>query len=253
MTSFDALGTWLVSCLLLTLRIAPVFSTAPPFTLARMPRLFRVLLGLGLATCLISAHPQAMLADISPGSIAAAALRELTLGMSIALAFQVVFGALYLAGRTIDIQAGHGLAMLIDPTSQAQVPLVGTLFAYAAGAVFFAMDGHLELFRLLSAQLEAVPLGTWSMPAAIAGVTGFVSVAFVVAFGVAGAAILALFLVDMVIAALSRTVPQMNALIMGFQVKTIVLLLVLPISFGLGGAVLVRLMSMTLQAVPRML
>jgi flagellar biosynthetic protein FliR len=251
--SQNALSGWVVSCLLLGLRIAPVFTFAPPFSLMRMPGSFRVLFGLGLSVCLVAAFPQATtLADFSLYGIVIAAIRELMLGLMFVLAFQLVFGALYMAGRTLDIQAGYGLALLIDPTSQSQMPLVGTLFAYAAGAVFFAFNGHIELLRLLAASLDAVPLGSWTMPDSIERVTAFLSVAFVTALGVAGASMLALFLVDMTIALLSRTVPQMNVLILGFQVKTIVLLLVLPTSFGIGGALLVRLMAMTLQALPRM-
>jgi flagellar biosynthetic protein FliR len=249
----NALSGWVVSCLLLGLRIAPVFVFAPPFSLVPTPRLFRLLFGLGLSVCLVSAFPHATaLADGSLSGICLAGVRELMLGVIFVLAFQLAFGALYFAGRTIDIQAGYGLAMLIDPTSRVQTPLVGTLFAYAAGAVFFALDGHLDLLRLFAASLDAIPLGAWTVPDSIERITAFASVVFVSAFGVAGATMLALFLVDMIIALLSRTVPQMNVLILGFQVKTLVLLLVLPASFGIGGAVLVRMMAMTLHALPGM-
>lgn len=250
----DALTRWIFSCLVLGLRIAPVFALAPPLSLVRMPLPFRLLFGLGLSVCLVTANPHAaLLADIGLGAVLVAAVREALLGTMFVLAFQLVFAALYLAGRTIDIQAGFGLALLIDPTSRAQTPLVGTLFAYAAGAVFFALDGHLQLLGLLSASLDAIPVGRWTMPDSIGPVAAFMSMVFLAAFGVAGASVLALFLVDIVIALLSRTVPQMNVLVLGFQVKTIVLLLVLPMSFGLGGALLARMMTMTLQALPRLL
>lgn len=251
----NPLAVWIVSCLLLGLRIAPVFTFAPPFSLVQMPRLFRLLFGLGLSVCLVAAYPQAttMLADISLSGILVAGLRELMLGTIFVLAFQIVFGALYLAGRTLDIQAGFGLALLIDPVSRSQVPLVGILFAYGAAAVFFAADGHIGLLRLLAASLDVVPLGGWSMPDSVDRIAAFMSLAFLMAVGVAAGAMLALFLSDMVIALLSRTVPQMNVLILGFQVKTIVLLLVLPLSFGLGGALLLRLMALTLHALPGLL
>lgn len=245
---------WVVSSLVLGLRIAPVFTFAPPFTLVRLPLLFRVLFGLGLSACLVATLPRAaQLPDLALSTVVLAAMRELGLGLVVVLAFQLVFGALYFAGRTIDIQAGYGLALLIDPTSRAQTPLVGTLFAYAAGAVFFAFDGHIELLRLLAASLDAIPLAGWTMPDSIARITAFMSIVFLTAFGVAGGSILALFLVDMAVAMLSRTVPQMNVLILGFQVKTIVLLLVLSTSFGIGGALLLRMMTMTLRAIPGML
>lgn len=248
------LTSWVISCLLVGLRVAPVFAFSPPFSLTRMPRLFLVLMGLGVSACLVSANPQAtQLFDQSVGGIVAAALREAALGLMFVLAFQIVFGALYLAGRTIDLQAGFGFALLVDPSSQAQMPLVGTLFAYVAGAVFLSFNGHTELLRLLGGSFEAVPMGSWAMPSSLNRITDFVSLVFLMALGIAAASVSALFLVDVVIAFLSRTVPQMNVLVLGFQVKSIVLFLVLPLSFGMSAALFLRLMTVTLETIPRMI
>ncbi len=242
---------WILAKFLLTLRIAPVFAFAPQFTLIRVPRTLRVLLALGLAASLVVGGQGGTTAvETDLGSLAVGAARELLLGATFVMAFQIAFAALYVAGRTIDIQAGFGLALLVDPTSKNQTPLVGTLFAYAAAAVFFASDGHLELVRLFAASLDAVPLGAASVPATLGHLTALLSVSFLIAFGVAGGGILVLFLVDLAIALLSRTVPQLNVLVLGFQLKTVVLLLVLPASFGFAGALLARLMATALTAIP---
>jgi len=250
----DDLSSWVLSCLLLGLRIAPVFALAPPFSLTRIPRLFLVLFGLGLSVCLVSAHPHGtQLADISLYGITVAAFREGALGIMFVLAFQIVFGALYLAGRTVDLQAGFGFATLIDPSSQSPLPLTGTLFAYAAGAAFFAMGGQYDLLKLLGSSLDVIPLGGWTMPSSISRLIGFTSMVFAVAMAIAAAIILVLFLIDATIALLSRTVPQMNVLVLGFQVKTLALFAVLPLSFALGSAAFLRLMNMTLEAIPRII
>lgn len=242
---------WSFSALLLSLRVAPVFAFAPPFTLIRMPMTFRMLMSLGVAACIIAANPAAAaLTGTGAGAILVIAVRELMLGMIFMLAFQLSYAALQFAGRTVDIQAGFGLSTLIDPTTRGAMPLVGTLFVYATGAVFFAMDGHAELLRMLAASLDAVPLGAHQLPDSPAALVSFISLVFLTAFGVAGGAMLALFLCDLAIAMLSRTVPQMNVLILGFQVKTIVLLLVLPLTFGAGGALLARMSRITLESLP---
>lgn len=246
-----ALSAWLASSLLLSLRIAPVFSFAPPFTLIRLPARYRMLFGLGLATSMVASDPAAVaLHDLSLATLISAAAHELLLGILVVLAFQLVFAGLYLAGRTIDIQAGFGIAALLDPTTRAQTPLVGTFFAYAVAMLFFAMDGHLELLRILSASLQQVPLGSWNMAGAIERLGPFMAAAFISAFGIAGASIGAMFAIDIVIALLSRTVPQMNALVLGFQVKTMALLLILPLSFGIGGALILRAARMSIEALP---
>ena len=247
----DVVSAWVAPTLLLGLRIAPVFSFAPPFTLVRLPALVRVLMALGIAASLASgAFGPAPVIDLAPGPLLVSAVRELLLGTIFVLAFQLAFAALYVAGRTIDIQAGFGLALLIDPTSRSQTPLVGTLFAYAAGLIFFAADGHLQLIRLFAASLEAVPLGTARLPETVAPLAAFAGFAFSTALGAAGATILMLFVADLAIALLSRTVPQMNVLVLGFQVKTLLMLAVLALSFGVAAALIARLMAATLSAIP---
>lgn len=248
------LATWAASCLLLGLRVAPVFALAPPFSLIRIPRLFLMLFGLGVSICLVSANPQgARVVDMSLHGLVLAAVREGALGAMLVLVFQLVFGALYLAGRTLDMQAGFGFATLVDPASQAPVPLIGTLYAYVGAAAFFFLDGHLAFLRFLAASLDRFPLGTWSLPDTIDHVAAFASTVFVVGMGVAAASVIALFIVDLVITLLSRTVPQMNVLVLGFQVRTLVLFSVLPLSFGLAGNIFLRLMTFALESLPRII
>lgn len=245
---------WVLGSLLLGLRIAPVLGFAPPFTLTRTPPAFRLLLGLGLAGLITAWRPPIFGGgEVQAGWLMAAAARELVVGLTFVTGLQLMFGALYLAGRTVDVQAGFGLAGLIDPSSSAQVPLVGAFLAYLAGAIFFAMDGHLELLRLLAATVDAVPIGTASPPASLAQLTSLIGAVMAISLGVAGGAILALFLADLAITLLSRTVPQMNVLMLGFQVKTLLLLIVLTLSTSVWGALLTRLARVTLEGLPRLL
>jgi len=249
----DPFAIWAASCLLLGLRLVPLFSFAPPFTLVTMPRMIRMMFGLGLSALLISAHPEARLPDLHAATLLQSAARELMLGIMFVLVMQIPFAALYMIGRTIDIQAGYGLAVVIDPATRAQMPLVGTFLALLGGSAFFALDGHLSLLKLLSASLEAIPLGQWTMPTSLAPLEQFMSVIFLMGFGLGGTVVLALFLTDLVIALLSRTVPQMNVLMLGFQVKSLVLLTVLPLSLGAGGALLMRIVMFSLDQMPRMI
>jgi len=253
MSSSAALSGWIASTLLLGLRIAPAFAFAPPFTLVRMPLLFRLLLGLGLSFSILAASPGAILLRSDSQTLIPAVFHELALGTLLVLVLQLLFGALYLAGRTVDIQAGIGLALLFDPTTRTQTPLVGTLFAYAAAAIFFSLDGHLDLLRFMAATLRLVPLGGWVMPDDLARIGLLAGTLCSMALGFAGAVILALFLVDMALALLSRTVPQMNIFVLGFQVKTLVMLVVLPLTFGLASATLVHMIAFAFDALPGLL
>lgn len=246
--------TSLNAVLLLTLRIAPVFAFAAPFTLLRIPPVIRLLVGMGLALALIGGRPEATTRVVASGaSLVSLAATELLIGLAIALCFQLTFGAILWAGRVLDVQAGYGLAMVADPTTQAQMPLAGTVFAYAAAALFFATGGMYDLMALWALSLDQLPMGTPGLAISIDGVLAVLGSVFLLAIGLVGLVMLVIFLLDLTIAFMSRTLPQMNVLLLGFQVKAMATLLVLPIALALSGAVILRLLRLALESAPRLL
>ncbi|MBS0253875.1 MAG: flagellar biosynthetic protein FliR [Proteobacteria bacterium] len=247
----DRVLIWLATCLLLSLRTMPVLMFAPPFNMARVPRLIAAMIGLVLAMLLEDLCPeQTRLASFDAGAVAIGGLRELFVGLVPVVALQLAFAALNIAGRTIDMQAGYGLAMMIDPTTRGQVPLIGTLFGFVAAISFFAVQGPLELLRFLVASLHTIPLGAPHHWGSLAALGALASGTALIALGVAGVALAALLMCDIVIAMLSRTVPQMNALLIGVQVKSAVMLATVPIALGLSGGLFLRLIALALQAMP---
>ncbi|MFA6114566.1 MAG: flagellar biosynthetic protein FliR [Sphingomonas sp.] len=243
-----------IAILLISLRIAPTLGFSPPFTLVRVPALVRVFLAIGLAGWLVAARPgENWQADYRTNGLFLTAIGELLLGIALSLSLQLAFAALFTAGRTIDVQAGFGMAMLIDPTTRTQLPLVGTLFAYAAGAIFFATEGPTDLLAIWSESLDQVPLGSAALGGDITVLSSYISAVFVMAFGLGGLVTLVLFLSDLAIAFMSRTLPQMNVMLMGFQVKAMVMLAVLPIALALSGSLFLRMLRYALETAPRLI
>jgi len=242
-----------IATLLLSLRIVPMFGFAPPFTLLRVPPIVRVMLSISLAAWLVSANPattwQGPFRDMGLPMVAAG---ELLLGITLALALQLAFSAVLVAGRAIDIQAGFGLAVLVDPTTKSQMPLVGTVLAYACAAVFFALGGPQDLLAVWADSVARVPLGTATIGGDPGVLTEYLAVVFLMGIGLAGIVLLILFLIDLMIAFLSRTLPQMNVLLLGFQVKAIATLASLPLALSLSGALFARLMRYALETMPRL-
>jgi flagellar biosynthetic protein FliR len=243
-----------IAILLISLRLAPTLGFSPPFTLIRVPALVRVFLAIGLAGWLVAAHPgETWQADYRTTGIFLTMIGELLLGIALSLSLQLAFAALLTAGRTIDIQAGFGMAMLVDPTTRTQLPLVGTLFAYAAGAIFFATEGPVDLLAIWSESLERVPLGSAAIGGDMTILSGYISAVFVMAFGLGGLIMLVLFLCDLAIAFMSRTLPQMNVMLLGFQVKAMAMMAVLPIALALSGSLFLRMLRYALETAPRLI
>ena len=246
----EAYANQLIATLLVSLRIAPTFAFAPPFTLLRMPASVRVLLGLALAFWLVAGPGASQVRPFSEAELVPAVLTELLLGISLALSLQIAFAAMLTAGRAIDIQAGFGLAQVADPTYRSQMPLVGTLFAYAAGAIFFATGGPGDLLAIWSQSLERMPLGQVATQGNLEQITAYICAQFALALGLAGLVLLVLFLLDLTVAFMSRTLPQMNVLVLGFQLKTLALLVTLPFVFAFSGALFLRMLRLAIDTAP---
>lgn len=227
---------------------------AQPFTLIRLPATVRVMLGISLAAWLVAGNPDTTWrAPFWDAGLPAVAAGELFLGIVLSLALQLAFAALLTAGRAIDIQAGFGLAVLVDPTTKGQLPLVGTVFAYAAAAVFFAIGGPQDVLAILDASVANVPVGTASIGGDPRVLMTYMAAVFLMAVGLAGVVLLVLFLIDLTIAFLARTLPQMNMMLLGFQVKAVATLAVLPIAISTSGALFVRLMRSALEIMPQLI
>jgi flagellar biosynthesis protein FliR len=247
----DNVVTFAIATMLVSFRIAPTLASAPPFTLIRIPAIVRLSLALGLSAFMVIANPQSTTERLANESdLLAYAATELFLGIALALALHIAFGAISTAGRIVDIQAGFGLALLADPSLKGQMPLVGTLFTYLAAAVFFATSGPGDLITIWSASLSAIPLGS-ALPAFdLPVLLGYFSAVTGLALGLAGLLLLVLFLIDLAVAFMSKTLPQMNVLLLGFQVKTLALLIVLPIAIAASLSIYLRLVRMALDATP---
>lgn len=233
--------------LLAALRLGPALAFAPPFTLVKMPAMIRAVFVVALAAAMLPLIAPASY-PTDPAALIFAGLRELGVGIALALALQLAFAMIAVAGRALDIQAAFGLAFLIDPKTGAQTPLIGALFTYAAAAVFFTTNAPLDLIQTFALSYQQIPMGTAGSPTSIGSLLAFLAAISVAALGLVGLAVTVLFVIDLVVALTSRTLPQMNVLVLGFQAKAIVALLILPATIGLAGAGILRIIRLALEA-----
>ena len=97
-------------------------------------------------------------------------------------------------------------------------------------------------------RIDAVPIGAFLLGPSLEPLLNYLRAVFLLAMGIGGAVFMTLFMLDIAIALMSRTLPQMNVLVLGFQVKTLALLLTPPMVFSLSGALFLRLVRMALDA-----
>lgn len=244
----------LMAVILVALRIAPTFAFAQPFTLLRIPLTIRLLLSLSLSLWIVSIRPELTFGQINnDSSFLSLAIGELFIGGVFALSLQLAFAAIYWVGGALDIQAGFGLAAVTDPTTQARNPLAGTILAYTGAAIFLGMGAQYDLLALWVATIDELPIGYGQSTINTLELLEYVGVVFSIAMGLIGVIMMVLFLIDMSIAVMSRTLPQMNVLLLGFQVKSMAMLVTLPIAIGVSAAIFVRLIRISLETIPKLI
>lgn len=222
---------WIVHVLLVACRLGPLFVLVPVFGASGIPARFKVLFGLSLAVLLVMGVPSSATAlPATPGGVVLAAMGEVVVGLAIAFGLLAVFAAFSFAGRVLDLQIGFGVATLFDPVTRAQAPLLGTALVMLATVVFFSLDGHHLVLRAVAWSLTVLPPGSPPWRLEFGAVAAQFGVVFSWGLVLAAPALVALLLLDMGFAMLSRTMPQMNVFVVSMPLKVIVGLVMLALS-----------------------
>jgi flagellar biosynthetic protein FliR len=149
---------------------------------------------------------------------------EVAIGFLLGLASLLVFEGMRLGGAFLGISMGMAGVNLLDPTDQSQQSATGMLYGLAAGLVFFLLDGHHAVLRVLALSYTALPVGAQAFPAGAGGaMVAMVGNMFVFAMRVAAPVLAALIITDVATAILGRAVPRMP-----------IFFLTLPFKIGLG-------------------
>ncbi|MCU7815198.1 MAG: flagellar biosynthetic protein FliR [Candidatus Thiodiazotropha sp. (ex Rostrolucina anterorostrata)] len=232
----------ITAVLLVATRFSPLFLLTPLFAVARVPSQVRVLFVLALSLVLVTGLG---LVPIDPPTTIAglihAMVNELILGMILAFGLFTAFGAFLFGGRIIDFQMGFGVANLIDPVTQSQAPMLGTVLNLMAVMTFFMLDGHHLLIRGLVYSLEKIPPGSSLIELKPEAVIAQFGVMFVYGLAVVAPVVAVLLMIDVGMAVSARTMPQVNMFIVGFPLKIFMGLLILALSLNYMGPLLEKI------------
>jgi flagellar biosynthetic protein FliR len=231
--SLSAEVSWLVTLLLVSVRLGIVMVMTPLLSVFGLPLQVRLLMVLALAAMLVAGlDPVVPQSSWSTGALLLAVVNEALLGSVLAFAVLAGFAAFQFAGRIMDIQMGFGVAGLIDPATRNRAPLLGTVLNMTALLSFFLVGGHRLLLRGLALSLQTIPPGTGLTALPIHTVIGEFGAIFVYATLLAGPVMTVILLLDISMALMARVLPQLNVFIIGLPLKILVGLVVLAISLG---------------------
>ena len=220
--------------LLIFVRIASFFITMPIFSYRTIPAQHRI--GISALLAWIMYYTVSSPGFEIDGLYLLLVLKEALVGLMIGFFAYMMFSAVQTAGGFIDFQMGFSMANVIDPQTGVQSPLMGQYLYTFALLFLLAIDGHHLLLDGIFYSYEFIPLSTDFLPFGneeiLTLMLEFFTQAFIIAFQMSIPIVGSLFLVDIALGIVARTVPQMNIFVIGFPIKIIVSLILIVITMG---------------------
>ncbi len=179
---------------------------------------------------------------------------EFATGIAIGFSAYLVFSAVALAGEMAGVQVGFGIVDVINPLGLAEVPLLGTFQNSVAFLVFLATNAQYAMIWGLAESFRWVtPGGSTFGPMFFEGYltlfARFVELGFVLAspFLVGG------IVLNLIMGFLSKMMPQLNLLTLGFPLLLLGGLLLFMASLPFFGTVVAQAFVHMEQNLPDLL
>lgn len=166
--------------------------------------------------------------------------KEFLLGYLLGFVMELFFLVIVYAGAVIDFQMGLSMSTIYDAQHGTQIALTGTILNVYYMLLFFAVDGHVALMKILLESGKIIPYGAFVISATSGqAVLSIFIECILLAVKLAFPIIAIEFLVEMGVGILMKMIPQINIFVVNIQLKIIVgfivlLILIIPIENTLG-------------------
>lgn len=148
---------------------------------------------------------------------------EIMVGLVIGLVASLPLIAMQMGGLLMGQQMGLGFATFYNPAVGDEADVIGQLLFFLALVGFLLISGHEAIMTAVMNSFGHVPLGGFVPDYGLVSfVTGVLLAAFEVAIRVAAPVLAIIFLQSIAMGFISRTVPQLNILSLGFPLRILV-------------------------------
>lgn len=225
---------WLLYFLLIFLRIISAFALSPIFG-RNMPNTAKIVLSLCLSYIILCVFPPSEPTAFNTLiEFAAAAFKEVILGLIFSFIIVMFTSVVYVAGQIIDLQMGFSFAQVYNPVTGAQSPISGTFLNILLILIFFSTDSHLLLLKILCDTFNTLPPGKAVFDENIVKIalTAFFMV-FELGFKIALPIMVASLITEALLGVVMKAVPNVNFFVIGFPVKIfigfLIMIAVIPV------------------------
>ena len=170
-------------------------------------------------------------------------LKEFAVGFLLGFIMELMDMIFTFAGTVMDFQMGISMAQVYDPQSGVQISLTGKILQIYYMLIFFAVDGHLVLMRILLNAGELVPYGQVAISTNAAEMAMEIFYDCVILAVKLSFPLIAFeFILEIVVGVLMKINPQVNIFILSIQLRLLwgfimMIILVDPINSFIGDVI----------------
>ncbi|WP_338781933.1 flagellar biosynthetic protein FliR [Metabacillus sp. FJAT-52054] len=220
--------------LLLFARMSAFMITLPLFSYRTIPAFHKAGFSFFLALIMYETlKPQELEID---GFYFQLLLKEVFTGLMIGFIAYLIFSGITIAGSFMDFQIGFAIANIIDPQTGTQSPLIAQLLNTLALLFMLSLNAHHMLLDGVYYSFQYIPPETVSFSLNSEAIPEFIiksfSLMFLIAFQMSLPIVGSLFIIDIALGIVAKTVPQMNIFVVGLPVKMLSAFILLIIVMG---------------------
>ena len=224
---------------LVLFRVSGLVVTAPLYGSSAIPVRVRAAFTMVVAAMIFPVIKQQAPADLTLATVIMSGVAEFMIGAIIGTSLTILLMTALVAGTMIGQQAGLAFSQVVDPLTDLRTSILAQVYSVVATLLFLMIGGHRAAMAALLDTYRAVPLlsfrpGESVVLLMIEMLTG----AFVAGIRVAGPVVIALFLTETAVGFLSRTMPQLNIMSVGFTIRLFVALAVAGLSITASEGIL---------------
>lgn len=220
--------------LLVFMRVSAFFVTLPLFSYRNIPNIHKIGFAFMLSWIMFfSLEPPIIELD---STFIMLLIKEAIFGLLIGFSAYFILAAIQIAGSFIDFQMGFAIANVIDPQTGGQSPLVGQFLYTFAFLLMLSTNAHYLLLDGVFYSYQFVPIDQLVLPFGEENIVEFIvqsfNTMFIIAFQMSIPVVGSLFLVDIALGIVARTVPQLNIFVVGLPLKIGVSFIMLILVMG---------------------
>jgi len=158
--------------------------------------------------------------------------RQILIGLTMGLVFQVASASLVVAGQAVSGSMGLTIANMIDP-NMGNVPVLSAFFNIMGTLIFLGMGGHLIVFGLVLESFKLIPIGQEFFSQDMLGkMINWSAMMFLGALLIGLPVMMTLLFINVGLGFVARAAPSLNIFTVGFPALILTGFVILIFSMG---------------------